>query len=132
MGNSSTVKFIIFILIIFNLLSSCIGKNKLNVKNSDCYYIFKKEKYKNLIFLSGKKNKDTILFVTRNKRNQNCIAINNDMNQIDHISELNEIIFFEYSMNVIGKSSIAKTGAFKPGTKAKIVNSYKQRAYFIK
>lgn len=131
MGNSSIIKAII-IIIIFNLFFSCIEKNKLNAKNSDCYYIFKKEKYSNLIFLSGKKNKDTLLFVTRNKKNQNCIAINNDMNQIDHISELNEIIFFEYNLKVVGKSSIAKTGAFKPGTKAKIVNSYKQRAYFIK
>lgn len=131
MGNTSTIKFIIFLFIF--LLYSCHVQKR---NDDECYHIFKKNNINDLTFLHGTKKNDTLLFVIKgnqNKKinNKKCIFLSEKMRKIESINSRNEIIYFQFKRPIIGKNIQLNVGSFTPGTKNIVINSYSSLPFLI-
>lgn len=109
---------------------------KKNSESDKKYYIFKKEIINHYTLIHAVNDKDSILFISNNKKVIKCLEhynyiLNDKLDQVSFFVSNNDSVYFRYNTRDLNNVMNIATGYGKPGQKVKTIYSYKSFPYLF-
>lgn len=119
----------------FAIFLSC--KSNESLKNRELKYkIFKEEKLLDFFLFHAENNKDSVLFIIKEKDLKPCIKPSfvikkESLKSIEKLTSSKDTIYFYYSSSTVNDNLKIKSSTGKPGQNNQLIYSYKNYPYLI-